>query len=270
MPKVLNFYLDDSGTRHPDHKPVRQGRDWFALGGILLWEGDEDELRRKHTEFCGRWRIASPLHSSEIRCGSKRFRWLAELSEAERETFFTSLSDFLLSLPAVGLACVIDRPGYNHRYLLKYGRRRWFLCKTAFAIAVERATKFAIRHGGKLRVLPERCSKRDDAKLKEYYLALLNGGHPFDKAVSGKYGPVTAADYRNTLHEFRLKHKTSAPMQVADPYLWPMCMGGYHSGNRSYRLLADAGKLIDCQCSKEETESLGIKYSCFDLVKTKP
>jgi hypothetical protein len=44
MPKILNFYLDDSGTRHPDHKQGKRaahGYEWFALGGILVKEEDE-------------------------------------------------------------------------------------------------------------------------------------------------------------------------------------------------------------------------------------
>jgi hypothetical protein len=45
--------------------------------------------------------------------------------------------------PALGLACVIDRPDYNHRYKEKYADERWSLCKTAFTIAVERASDIA-------------------------------------------------------------------------------------------------------------------------------
>lgn len=46
--------------------------------------------------------------------------------------------------PVIGLACVIDWPGYNKRYAEKYAENRWMLCKTAFSVVVERAAKFAI------------------------------------------------------------------------------------------------------------------------------
>ena len=52
----------------------------------------------------------------------------------------------------VGLACVVDRPGYDARYREKYGRRQWHLCQTAFSIVVERAAKYARDSGRKLRV----------------------------------------------------------------------------------------------------------------------
>ncbi len=53
MGRVLNFYLDDSGTRHPDHKcnGKRRDCDYFALGGILLAERDESDLRNQPPEF---------------------------------------------------------------------------------------------------------------------------------------------------------------------------------------------------------------------------
>jgi hypothetical protein len=41
MGNVVNFYMDDSGMRHPDHDPGKRAEhnfDWFALGGILLLE----------------------------------------------------------------------------------------------------------------------------------------------------------------------------------------------------------------------------------------
>jgi hypothetical protein len=57
MPNVVSFYMDDSGTRHPDHNPGRRaahGYDWFALGGILVKGEDEAEVRRlKWTPFAG-------------------------------------------------------------------------------------------------------------------------------------------------------------------------------------------------------------------------
>ena len=57
--------------------------------------------------------------------------------------FYEDLYQLLRAAPVTGLACVIDRPGYNARYREKYGRQRWSLCKSAFTISVERAAKYA-------------------------------------------------------------------------------------------------------------------------------
>lgn len=268
MANILNFYLDDSGTRCPDRQNTQNtaSKDWFSLGGVLIRESDEADARQKYDSFCELWDITSPLHSNEIRHKSGRFQWLRRLSEKEHNKFLGSLERLLLGIPVIGLACVIDRPGYNHRYKPLYGRRRWSLCKTAFSIAVERAAKFAAIQGLKLRVLPERCTAKDDRKLKEYYDGLKSGAAPFDQERSRKYFPLTAKDYREILYEFRPKNKTSPLMQVADLYLWPMCMGGYDKTNRPFLALIGNGRLMDCVCGSEEKLYLGIKYSCFDLV----
>jgi hypothetical protein len=44
MVDVIHFYMDDSGTRHPDHDPGRRpahGHDWFGLGGVLIEQKNE-------------------------------------------------------------------------------------------------------------------------------------------------------------------------------------------------------------------------------------
>src|SRR6516165_528372 len=43
---VINFYIDDSGTRHPDHDPGKRAKhefDWFAPGGVLVKDSDEPQ-----------------------------------------------------------------------------------------------------------------------------------------------------------------------------------------------------------------------------------
>jgi hypothetical protein len=153
MQKVINFYLDDSGTRHPDHDPGKRaahGYDWFALGGILIKEEDEDVARNLHKQFCNKWSFKDPIHSVEIRGCTGNFLWLMELSKPNRENFFEELYQLMRAVPAIGLACVIDRPGYNIRYLEKYADQRWMLCKSAFNITVERAVKYALSIGYRL------------------------------------------------------------------------------------------------------------------------
>ncbi len=272
MDDVINFYLDDSGTRHPDHKIVlsHHRRDWFALGGVLIKDSDEAVARDAIVNFRMQWpQLAShALHSSEIRARTENFRWLLGDKEEENR-FIQDLQALLLALPVTGLACVIDRPGYNKRYREKYGRNRWELCKTAFNIVVERAAKFAIDRNCRLRVLPEKCSKASDKCLKHYYEDLKNSGQPFDATSSGAYVPLDSAELAKCLYEFKTKAKSSPLAQIADLYLWPMCIGGYHKSNRPYLMLMAANKLIDCHY-KPDVAIRGIKYSCFESVAITP
>jgi len=267
MADILNFYLDDSGTRHPDHKPPlssASGRDWFALGGVLVREEEEAEARALHQAFCETWRVRDPLHSYEIRQHSRRFAWLEHIQPAGRDRFLEQLAAFLVNAPVTGLACVVDRPGYNHRYREQYGRDRWLLCKTAFAVVVERAAKFADEKGCRLRVLPERSCKPDERTLKGYYDCLKSEGMPFATTTSGKYAPLAAPDFRRILYDF--KYKSSPMAQIADLYLYPMCRGGYPGTYEPYERLRSENKLIDCLLPPADLPTRGIKYSCFDLV----
>ena len=150
------------------------------------------------------------------------------------------------------------------RYREKYKRQRWALCKTAFSIVVERAAKHALMRDRKLRVYVERCSKKDDRIVQEYYDSLKADGLCFNPATSSKYDPLTSGHFGATLYEFRTKKKSTRLTQTADLFLWPMCIGGYHQKNRAYSNLWKAGKLIDTQIRPDEIGTIGIKYSCFD------
>jgi hypothetical protein len=271
VPKVIHLYLDDSGTRHPDRgEKLPRERDWFALGGVLVSDAEEASVRAALEEFRTRWPQLKdhPLHSYDIRHASNKFFWLKEIDKVGHGDFMGDLTKTLCSLPAVGIACVIDRPGYNERYKEKYGERRWMLCKTAFCIAVERAAKYAIERGAKLKVWAERASVADDRALRGYYDALRNEGSPFAKETSGTYQPLSVTEFRSVLYDFNLKAKSSPMAQVADMYLWPIVMGGYHASNRPYLELKAAGRLIDCLYPEDPTR--GIKYSCFGRVKRTP
>lgn len=266
--KIINFYMDDSGTRHPDRRPGRRPAhkcDYFALGGVLIDQDDDEEARQAHAAFCAKWKIADSLHSSEIRAKAHRFAWIGKLDAGSQQEFLSELFDLMVQVECVGLACVIDRPGYNARYKEKYRDDRWLLCKTAFCIVVERATKYAIKRGAKLRILPERSNRKDDKRLEAYYMGLKSDGSPFDCENEKVYRPVTASEYAMTLREIRFKYKSSPLVQLADLYLWPMAMGGYHAENRPYAKLRENRKLMDQQCELSALE--GIKYSCFDLVQ---
>jgi len=112
-------------------------------------------------------------------------------------------------LPMHVLACVVDRPGYNKRYLTLYGPRRWKLCRTAFNIVVERAAKVAISRGSRLRVYAERSDKQTEAHFNEYFNAMRVNGLPFDANNSKKYQPLSKEQLQSTLFEFRIKTKDS-------------------------------------------------------------
>lgn len=271
MVDVLQFYMDDSGTRHPDRKPGKKaahGRDWFALGGILVKESDEHVARGLYEKFCASWpQVSGPLHSSEIRGKNEGFLWLRELKKNESERFYEELYHLLKAVPVLGLACVIDRPGYNARYKEIHGLDRWLLCKTAFSVSVERAAKYAQSMNYKLRVMPERCNKPEDRAMKSYYERLRTDGMPFQASSSDKYAPLSAADLKETLYEFRTKKSTSPMAQLADLYLWPMAIGGYHPANRAYARLKEDGKLIECVLPEEDHAARATKYSCFELVR---
>ncbi|MBF0153099.1 MAG: DUF3800 domain-containing protein [Magnetococcales bacterium] len=266
---ILNFYMDESGSRNPErlNSLPRHGHDWFALGGILIEDVDEPLARKQYQEFCKKWEIQHPLHSAEIRGKCNKFAWIGKLKKNEQDDFFVSLTELLTNMPVIGIACVIDRPGYNDRYEALYAGQRWQMCKTAFSISVERAAKYAEKKKLKLRVLPEECNKHDDKILKGYYDSILESGLPFNQSSSEKYKPLIREDFKDILREFRIKKKSSPMMQIADLYLWPMCIGGYDPTNRPYESLRKAGKLMDCLLPGEETDRLGIKYGCFESTR---
>jgi hypothetical protein len=144
MPEKYLLYFDDTGSRDPDRNaciPRHDKMDCFGLGGILVKEEDIEAMLQKHKAFCAEWNIDYPLHSSKIRGGQGKFGWLKKPENAG--LFFPALEEFLLSLPFVGIACVIDRPGYVARYKESYDESLWYMCKTAFCVLAERAAKLA-------------------------------------------------------------------------------------------------------------------------------
>lgn len=158
---------------------------------------------------------------------------------------------------------------YHARYAARYGSQSWSLCRTAFSIVVERAVKFARARGCKLKVFVERSDRESDGWIRGYYDHLRTNGMPFDPNNMGKYAPLTKEQLSETLYELRLKAKSSPIMQIADLYLWAMCMGGYDRSTLTYSRLLQNGKLIDRLLAPEEIPVLGIKYSCFEGVVVK-
>jgi hypothetical protein len=264
--RTFHYYMDDSGTRHPDHAngSIVVGQpDWFGLGGVIVEDRDEDELRGQIDKFKSSWGVTAPLHSHPIRRRKDDFAWLNG-DAAMALQFQNELSGLLVGAKVIGHGCVIDRPSYNLRYRAQYGRNPWSLCKTTFNIAVERAAKYAISHGGRLRVYAERSSRKDERMLNEYYDGLRASGNPFDANRSAGYSPLEQNMLREALFEFRPKNKSSPIMQLADLYLYPICRGGYDKLYRPYVTLCENRKLVDQHIAPESILQLGIKYSCFD------
>jgi hypothetical protein len=71
----------------------------------------------------------------------------------------------LTSVPVTALACVMDRPGYDRRYRGVYPRSLWHLCRTVFAVAMERAAKYARDLDRPRRVYPEKAREMTSGEL---------------------------------------------------------------------------------------------------------
>lgn len=266
MSDEVFLFFDDTGSREPDHvepEKRRDGMDCFGLGGILINEEDIDALFKAHKDFCSKWGIDYPLHSSPIRGGRGKFGWLKQ-PEASFE-FLTELEQFLISLPVIGIAAVIDRPGYVARYKKKYDGKPWLMCKTACTILIERAAKYADSQERHLRVFFEGAGPAEDGDIKNYVRAMKKGGMPFDGERSKNYGGLSAEDLKRIIRsEPRERTKKTPMIQIADLYLYPMAKGGYDPEYRPYEILLKHKKLIDALLTEDERKLLGIKYSCFD------
>jgi hypothetical protein len=262
---LFHLYIDDSGTRRPDRKvnpPRADGVDHFALGGILINEEDISKLLDAHSSLLERWGLDVPLHSTRIRGRRGNFAWLGENEQTEAK-FLADLERTLLALRVLGIACVIDRPGYRARYSEKYPEP-WLLCKTAFAILVERSAKYAQRRGGRLKIYFEEAGRAEDRAIESYVKSLKTEGMPFAADTSGQYEGLKPDEFKKVIVGTPNRITKKAPMvQVADMLLYPIVKGGYDETYGPYCKLVDAKRLIDAELSKEDVPKLGIKYSCF-------
>jgi Protein of unknown function (DUF3800) len=270
--KKYQLYIDDSGSRHPNHEPNIQRTDtldWFALGGVLI---DVDDLKPAiafHKAFVEKWKIVTPLHSTKIRGKRKEFSWLGTDTK-KADVFYQELNDMLLAQPVLGFACVIDRPGYNSRYAEKHGQDRWLMCKTAYCILLERAAKFVHSQNGIMEVFFEEAGRTEDRNLQNYHRLLKLEGMPFDKGNSSQYGGLSKDDFNKiVLGDAQRLTKDSPLIQLADMYLYPIVKGGYDKDYQPYRDLMRANRIVDAIIDNDMRSTNGIKYSCFDLVKNK-
>ena len=100
---ALYLYLDDSGTRYPDHPSTirKDGIDHFALGGLLIDSDKQEEAVRVHHALFEKYHLnlGSPLHSSSIRSRKYDFRWMED-DPGRAESFLEDLYASLCALPA--------------------------------------------------------------------------------------------------------------------------------------------------------------------------
>jgi len=262
---TYHLYIDDSGSRDLDKNlNAQDGSKWFALGGVIIAEESEAQARADYEVFCIRWNITYPLHSYDIRNKVNAFSWIERLRPREQAEFYRSLGEFLVNLPVLGTACVIDRLGYNTKYRGLYGQRRWALCKTAFSIVAERASKYAFQNDRRLKIFYERCSPKHDKAIENYFNDMRDVGMPFNTETSAKYDPFGQDQLRHTLWDCKKKFKSSPLMQIADLYLFPICVAGYDANYHAYTTLMEKSRVIDCVMDANERQKLGVKYSCFE------
>jgi len=259
------LYFDDSGIRFPDRqqKLIREdGLDHFALGGILLKKQDRSDIIERYKKFRKQWRITYPLRSSDLRGKRGNFIWLTD--KPTHDAFFDDLNSYLCTIPVVGFATIVDRAGYNNRYEAKYGDKRWWMCKTAFSILVERVVKHIADKTGNLKLRFEETGKKEDRAIIDYARDLKTSGMPFDVTTSEKYDFLKPEDFRHiVLGSPKRQTKKSPLLQIADLYLYPMVKGGYDQEYPPYKILMQNKKLIDALLPDELVEKRGIKYSCF-------
>lgn len=264
----LTFYMDETGNRHPDKKSdaSRTGRDWFGFGGYLIKREDEPYAKQLREELANRWAVKDPFHITDMLSEKKRFAWLGRSTQKQRSQFWNEYRDFLSTIPAIGLACIIDRPGYVARgYLEKYGNDRWLLCRSAFDIAVERAVKFAQSHNRKLRIIFESDPSLNSTVI-DYFDNLKANGLAFDKDNSEKYAPLPQEVFASVLSTIEYKPKSNALLQIADSYIYALARGKYNRKFHIWREIRDRQRVMDFTLggNADAIRSMGVKYYCFD------
>jgi hypothetical protein len=272
MMGTLHLYLDESGVRIPNFSPEiarSDNMDYFAFGGALIDEEDIGAVIAAHVGIVQRWSLTGPLHSTKIRGRRKHFSWL-KVDKAKESDFLSDLENTILALPIIGTACVVDRPGYVARYAGQYAKP-WLLCKTAYAILIERAAKFASLNHKRLKIFFEEAGAKEDKDIVEYTKLLRSEGMPFDRNNSQPYSGLEASDFQLILMGEPNRITKNVPMiQFSDLILYPMAKGGYDPRYPPYEKLTRAGLLVDCHIKVAERPSCGIKYSCFDQKRNGP
>ncbi|SCB51906.1 DUF3800 domain-containing protein [Rhizobium lusitanum] len=264
----LNLYVDDSGSRVVKRHPGDNPRfDYFALGGLVILDEHKPAAQALYDDFCQKWKITVPLHSVKIRHSKDDWRMLRDPT-FDKEAFFSDLHAMMRVPGLYGIASTVHRPGYLKRYSEVYSDSKWLLCNTVFPILIERAVRYAIELGTKLRIHVERSGESEDRLIKRYIEELKSKGMPFNQETSEKYKPLTADDFAATICELEFKDKRTRLLQVADLLLYAIARSRYEPTYRAYQAMIADKMLIDCLFSAEDAIARGSKFSCFDLIET--
>jgi hypothetical protein len=180
---------------------------------------------------------------------------------------FKDLENFVLNAPIMSISCVIDRPGYVARYAEKHPKP-WLLCQTAFAILIERATKYVRTQMGQLEVFFEEAGMREDRAILGYMKELESSGMPFPGSTAAGYESLLPSDFRAIdLGKPNRVKKTVPMVQLADLVLYAMARGGYDPKYPPFRALHEHRRIVDAVIDAKEIPTSGVKYSCFDTRK---
>jgi hypothetical protein len=249
----------------------KHGYDWFAIGGVIINDEDVQGYHNSLAEFLAAWpQIRTPLHLTDMRAEKKGFAWLGKLKQEERDKFWSSYRLFLGRQAVAGIACVIDRPGYVARgYGKREGQEKWLLCRSAFDIVMDRASKFARIKNRRIKVFYERADPETDKRIEGYFHNIRENGLEFDPNTSAQYQPVSTAEFNRMLIDIEGKGKQNKVMQVADSYLYAIARGSYDRKFEVYRHLADRGRMAASQVLGNEAGLVGVKTYCFELVKSR-
>jgi hypothetical protein len=268
MLRPYTFYMDETGSRHPDKQSdkSRLGRDWFGFGGVMVRGEDNDGVRDRVRHFSDRWKLSGPAHITDMRSENKAFSWLGKIDQVTREQFWSDWHRVLCESPVIGIGCVIDRPGYRARGYLEKHQSKWLLCRSAFDITIERAVKIAMMEGRKLHVVFEQDAGINST-ISGYFQNLKNNGLEFDKENSKRYSPLASCCFSTTLGRIQHKPKSHELLQVADSYIYALARKGYDSKFPLYRHLRDAKRVAEFYLPQECLPHMSVKYYCFDKTK---
>jgi hypothetical protein len=194
---------------------------------------------------------------------------LSASDKKQGNDFLSDLHRFILGLPIVSISCVIDRPGYMARYANLYSNP-WLLCQTAFAILVERASKYARDQDAQLIVYFEEAGKKEDRSILGYMKALKTVGMPFPGSAVAGYDSLSPEEFRAiVLGEPQRVTKKVPMIQLADLVLYAMARGGYDEEYPPFKALHARRRIIDAVLAPDDIATRGVKYSCFDTKKAR-
>jgi hypothetical protein len=261
------LYLDDIGSGKPG---LNDAFPMFGLGGCIVKKSDEPIVRQLLRDFKQKWGIALniPLHGAEIRAEKDNFRWL----KADKEKCIEFKKDvlrFVLTLPIVVHACIVDRAGYYRRYHEKYNRASWDMRKSAAVILLERSCKFVKHQGGKsLAVTFELCGKTEDFLFRQSYADLRNKGNLFNESSSEKYKPAGSTELSQMLGPIAYgRGKSEELLQIADLCLFPVATAKNGKPNVAMDAFRSSRLIVDELVSDS---AVAIKYYCFDEEQKSP